>query len=73
MASPVDPTQEQSMQQYTMDRFYSMQSMKSATIGNAKALFGILFIQYCSYSFFYIMDHVFQIYPEYFTELKKKK
>ena len=47
------------MQEYTMDRFYNMQSMKSATIGNAKALFGILFIQYCSYAFFYIMDHVY--------------
>ena len=44
MASPMDPSSNQSMQDYTMDRFYNMQSMKSATIGNAKALFGILFI-----------------------------
>ena len=67
----MDPSSNQSMQDYTMDRFYNMQSMKSATIGNAKALFGILFIQYLSYAFFYIMDHVYQIYPEYFTLLKQ--
>ena len=47
-----------------------MDSMNNATIGNAKALFGILFIQYCSYAFFYIMDHIYKIYPEYYTELK---
>lgn len=48
-----------------------MDSMSNATIGNARALFGILFIQYCSYAFFYLMDHFFEIYPSYFTQLKK--
>lgn len=44
--------------------------MSNATIGNARALFGILFIQYCSYAFFYLMDHIYDIHPEYYTKLK---
>ena len=51
---------------------FSMDSMSNATHGNAKALFGILFIQYCSYAFFYIMDHVQNIYPDHYTDLKRK-
>ena len=46
-------------------------SMATATHGNAKALFGILFIQYCSYAFFYIMDHFHDRYPEHFFPLKR--
>lgn len=54
-------------------RMFELDSMSNATHGNAKALFGILFIQYCSYAFFYIMDHIQGIYPDHFVTLKKDK
>jgi len=42
-----------------------------ATLGNAKALFGIIFLQYCSYAIFYILDELFRISPSHYKELVK--
>lgn len=67
----VDPTPKGGAGTNSTLAMNQLESMATATHGNAKALFGILFIQYCSYAFFYIMDHFHDLYPEYFYELKR--
>lgn len=34
-------------------------------------MFGVIFLQYCSYSCFYILDEMFKIAPSHFKELVK--
>lgn len=41
----------------------------SASIGNAKAMIGALFLQYCSYSFFYVLDEFFGMAPSHYKKL----
>lgn len=48
-------------------------SAANASTGNAKALIGVLFLQYCSYAFFYLGDHIKEIYPPHFTLLTKQE
>ena len=70
MATPVDNTAAGAA---AADNLPALESMANATHGNAKALFGILFIQYCSYAFFYIMDHILDLAPPYYIALKVQK
>ena len=44
-----------------------------ATHGNSKALFGALFLQYCSYSVFYILDELQSIAPPHYRALIKEQ
>lgn len=44
----------------------------SATSGNAKALMGAIFLQYCSYAVFYIMDELTKISPPHYKSLIKE-
>jgi hypothetical protein len=48
-----------------------MLSGATATVGNSKALMGTLFIQYCAYSIFYLLDEIFEISQEHYTPLLK--
>ena len=41
----------------------------SARTGNAKAMIGVLFLQYCTYSVFYIFDAFFGIAPSHYKAL----
>ena len=41
----------------------------TATVGNSKALMGTLFIQYCAYAIFYILDEFNDISQEHYTPL----
>ena len=74
MATPVDNTATgNTTANSTSSSLPTLESMANATHGNAKALFGILFIQYCSYAFFYIMDHILDLAPQYYIALKVTK
>jgi len=50
-----------------------VQTSSNASTGNAKALIGVLFLQYCSYAFFYLGDHIKEIYPAHFKLLTQEK
>lgn len=40
-----------------------------ASIGNSKAMIGVIFLQYCSYALFYILDEVYGWAPPHYTPL----
>ena len=40
-----------------------------ASIGNSKAMIGVIFLQYCSYAIFYILDEVYGWAPPQYTSL----
>ena len=42
----------------------------AATTGNAKALIGVIFIQWVAYAFFYLADAYLKIAPPMFKHLK---
>ena len=42
-----------------------------ATIGNSKALVGVIFLQYCSYAIFYLMDEFKDIAPRHYYQFIK--
>ena len=42
-----------------------------ATIGNSKALVGVIFLQYCSYAVFYLLDELKDIAPRHYYEFLK--
>ena len=44
-----------------------------ASVGNAKALIGTIFLQYCSYSIFYILDEIYKISPPMYRPLIKEQ
>ena len=44
-----------------------------ASTGNAKALIGAIFLQYCSYAVFYIMDEIYGIAPDHYKPLIKEE
>jgi hypothetical protein len=40
-----------------------------ASIGNAKAMIGTLFLQYCAYAVFYVLDEFFGMAPSHYKKL----
>ena len=44
-----------------------------ASNGNAKALIGVIFLQYCSYSLFYLADEFSKIAPQRHKQFKQGK
>ena len=44
-----------------------------ASTGNAKALIGAIFLQYCSYAVFYIMDEIYGLAPDHYKPLIKEQ
>ena len=44
-----------------------------ASVGNAKALIGCIFLQYCSYAVFYIFDEITGISPAMYKALIKEQ
>ena len=44
-----------------------------ASVGNAKALIGTIFLQYCSYAVFYIFDEITGIAPSMYRPLIKEQ
>ena len=44
-----------------------------ASVGNSKALIGCIFLQYCSYAVFYLLDEFFKIAPPMYRPLIKEQ
>ena len=44
-----------------------------ASVGNAKAMIGTIFLQYCSYSVFYLLDEMVKIAPSMYRPLIKEQ
>ncbi len=45
--------------------------MSGATTGNAKALIGVLFLQWVVYALFYLADQFYDIAPSHYKEFKR--
>lgn len=44
-----------------------------ASVGNSKAMIGVIFLQYCSYAIFYLVDEIKNISPEMYKALIKSQ
>jgi len=42
-----------------------------ASIGNSKALIGCVFLQYCGYALFYILDELMDLAPPHYNEMMR--